>query len=128
MTLFRDAIIQIKKLHDHGVLYDQMEVTVNKETKSALENELRTRPSFEHAKGRELHISKLFEIDEKGKAVLNGWNIPIVVSEGVPVGQIWVGVTEYEAIPEGFGRREGLSGVVAGREVRKGLRRFPGRN
>jgi hypothetical protein len=95
-------------------------IQVNPMTKHALESEMRMRASFNNANAfknaDKMIINRLHEIDDRGRPVPGGWEIPIESVEKVPVGQFWVGVDGYE-----------ISETQLGRKIPLSFLKFPGR-
>jgi hypothetical protein len=96
-------------------------VKINSITKHSLESELRMRTSFGNANAqknaRELVINRLCQVDEKGKVVPGGWEIPLESDDHVPMNHFWIGVGGYD-----------ISRAHIGRKIPRSFLKFPGGN
>jgi len=95
-------------------------IRINPITKYSLESEMRLRASFSNASAqknaRQLIITRLVEVDEKGQVVADGWEIPVEADDKVPMNEFWIGV-EYDISREDIGRK-----------IPRSFLRFPGGN
>ena len=117
MSIIHDMMVEVERcMRDRGM---PVEVLMSPITKHSLESELRLRSSFNKAAAQKnpMVINMLYQVDEKGKKVLGGWEIPVKGDNHVPMGDFWIGVDGYE-----------ISSAQLGRKIPHSFLKFPGRN
>ena len=118
MSLLHEMVAEVIKCREHRG--EPSVIRINPITKHSLESELRMRVSFNNANAqknaREMVINRLMEVDEKGRVVPGGWEIPVEADDHVPMNQFWIGV-EYDISRENIGRK-----------IPRSFLKFPGRN
>ena len=119
MSLLHQMLIEVTRCRENRG--EPVCIQINPITKHALESEMRMRASFNNANAqknaREMVINRLHEIDDKGRPVPGGWEIPIESADVVPMNQFWIGVGGYEISPTQLGRK-----------IPRSFLEFPGRN
>ena len=107
MSLFHQMAVEVDRcLRERGI---PSVVKINPLTKVMLESEMRMRASFNNANAqknaREMVINMLYEVDSKGKKVLDGWEVPVSADDNVPMNHFWIGVDGYDISREKIGRK-----------------------
>ena len=119
MSLLHQMVAEVQKCRENRG--EPSVIRINPITKYCLESEMRLRASFNNASAqknaRELAINRIVEVDEKGKVVQGGWEIPVEADNHVPMNQFWIGVDGYDISREDIGRK-----------IPRGFLKFPGGN
>jgi hypothetical protein len=119
MSLLHDMVVEVVRCREERG--EPVCIRINPITKHALESEMRARSSFNNANSlknaREMVINRLHEVDEKGRAVPGGWEIPIEGDDHVPMKAFWIGTGGYDVSPAQLGRK-----------IPRSFLEFPGRN
>jgi hypothetical protein len=117
MSLLHQMLVEVDRcMKERG---EPSVVQINPITKFSLESEMRLRNSFNNSNAQKnpMVIKMLYEVDDKGKRVPNGWEIPVEGNDNVPMNQFWIGVNGYD-----------ISRSQIGRKIPRSFLKFTGRD
>lgn len=107
MSIFHQMIAEVERCRD--TRGEPSVVKINPITKAMLESEMRLRSSFNnvHAlkNANDMIINRLYQVDDKGKLVPNGWEIAVEGDDKVPMNQFWIGVDGFDISRAQIGRK-----------------------